>query len=85
MQTDAGRVGEHVEDVALEPAAPALGAERPVLVPVALPAGLDLEVVVGHVLLYPVAAVPSRVRGQAAIARAANRTFRVTTRIGQVR
>jgi hypothetical protein len=25
-----------------------------VLVPVALPAGLDLEVVVGHILLYPV-------------------------------
>jgi hypothetical protein len=36
-----------------------------VLVPVALPAGLDLEVVVGHVLLYPVAS---------------DRTFRVTTR-----
>src|SRR5512145_1739082 len=58
MQTDAGRVGEHVEDVALGPAAPARGAERPVLVPVALPTGLDLEVVVGHVLLYPVAVVP---------------------------
>src|SRR5262247_909981 len=59
VETDAGRVGEHVEDVALGPAAPARGAERPVLVPVALPAGLDLEVVVGHVLLYPVAVCPS--------------------------
>jgi len=58
VQTDAGRVREHVEDVALGPAAMARGAERPVLVPVALPAGLDLEMVVGHVLLYPVAAVP---------------------------
>jgi len=47
VQTDAGRIGEHVEDVALEPAAPARGAERPVLVPVALPPGLDIEVVVG--------------------------------------
>src|SRR5262249_62313580 len=56
MQTNAGRVGEHVEDVALGPAALARGAERPVLFPVALPAGLDLEVVVGHVVLYPVAA-----------------------------
>src|SRR4029453_15361551 len=56
-QSDAGRVGEHVEDVALGPAAPACGAEGPVLVPVALPAGFDLEVVVGHVLLYPGAAV----------------------------
>src|SRR5262245_37646802 len=56
MQTDAGRVGEHVEDVALGPAAPTCGAERPMFVPVALPARLDLEVVVGHVLLYPVAA-----------------------------
>src|SRR5215831_2904595 len=61
VQTDAGRVGEHVEDVALGPAGPARGAERSVLVPVALPAGLDLEVVVGHVLLYPVAAVPPSV------------------------
>src|SRR5262245_19789206 len=52
VQTDAGRVGEHVEDVALGPAAPARGAECPVLAPVALPAGLDLEVVVGHILLY---------------------------------
>src|SRR5262245_58968770 len=63
MQTDAGRVGEHVEDVALGPAAPARGAERPVLVPVALPAGLDLEVVVAHIQLYPVAAVPPSVHG----------------------
>jgi len=52
VQTDAGRVGEHIEDVALGTTAPARGAERPVLVPVALPAGLDLEVVVGHALLY---------------------------------
>ena len=58
MQTDAGRVGKHVEDVALGPAAPARGAERPMLVAVVLPAGLDLAVVVGHVLLYPVSAVP---------------------------
>ena len=58
VQADAGRVGEHVEDVALGPAAPARGAERPVLVPVALPAGLDLEVVVGHVLLYPARVAP---------------------------
>src|SRR5207247_10183107 len=71
VQTDAGRVGEHVKDVALGPAATARGAERPVLVPVALPAGLDLEVVVGHVLLYPVAAVPPSVRARAPIARAA--------------
>src|SRR5689334_10100787 len=49
VQADAGRVGEHVEDVALGPAAPARGAERPVRVPVVLPARLDLEVVVGHV------------------------------------
>jgi hypothetical protein len=62
VQTDAGRVGEHVEDVALGPAAPARGAERPALVPVALPAGLDREVVVGHVLLYAVAAVPPSIR-----------------------
>jgi hypothetical protein len=54
VQSDAGRVREHVED-ALGPADPARGAERPVLVPVALPAGLGLEVVVGHVLLYPIA------------------------------
>src|SRR5262249_1125808 len=54
VQTDAGRVGEHVEDVALGPAAPARGAECPVLAPVALPAGLDLEVVVGHIVLYRV-------------------------------
>ena len=52
VQTDAGRVGEHVEDAVLGPAAPARGAEGPVLVAVALPAGLDLEVVVGHTLLY---------------------------------
>src|SRR4029453_12289303 len=39
--------------------------------PVALPTGLDLEVVVGHVLLYPVAAVPPSVRARAPIARAA--------------
>ena len=52
VQTDSGRVGEHIEDVALGTTAPARGAERPVLVPVALPAGLDLEVVVGHALLY---------------------------------
>src|SRR5262245_46871266 len=71
VQTDAGRVGEHVEDVALGPAATARGAESPVLVPVALPAGLDLEVVVGHVLLYAVAAVPPSVRARASIARAA--------------
>ena len=51
VQTDARRVREHVEDVALGPAGPARGAERLVLVPVALPARLDLEVVVGHVLL----------------------------------
>src|SRR5262249_24139038 len=61
VQTHAGWVGEHIEDVALGPAAPTRVAERPVLVPVALPAGLDLEVVVGHVLLYPVAAVPPTV------------------------
>src|SRR5262249_39466476 len=71
VQTDAGRVGEHVEDVALGPAALACGAERPVLVPVALPAGLDLEVVVGHVLLYPVAAAPPSARARAPIKRAA--------------
>src|SRR5262249_47270556 len=62
VQTDAGRVGEHVEDVAFGPADHARGAERPVLVPVALPARIDLEVVVGHVLLYPVVAVPPSVR-----------------------
>src|SRR5215813_4048824 len=53
VQTDARRVGEHVEDVALGPSAPARRPERPVLVPVALPASLDLEVVVSHILLYP--------------------------------
>jgi len=58
VQTDAGRIGEHVEDIALGPTAPARGAERSVLVPVALPAGLDLEMVVGHALLYRVAAGP---------------------------
>src|SRR5262249_15505090 len=80
VQTDAGRIGEHIEDVALGPAASARGAERPVLVPIALPTSLDLEVVVGHVLLYPVAAVPPSVRAQPAIARVGNHTFRVTTR-----
>ena len=69
-----GRLGEHVEDVALGPAAPARRAERPVLVPVARPAGLDLEVVVGHVLLYPIAAVLPSVR-----ARAPNRASRGIT------
>src|SRR4029434_10644395 len=76
MQTDAGRVGEHVEDVALGPAAPARGAERPVLVPVALPTGLDLEVVVGHVLLYPVAAGAPSLGARAPIARGADHTLR---------
>jgi len=51
VRTDAGRERGHVEDVALGPAAPARGAERPVLIP----ADLDLEVVVEHVLLYPIA------------------------------
>ena len=78
MQTDAGRVGEHVKDVALGPAATARGAERPVLVPVALPAGLDLEVVVGHVLLYPVAAVPV-VRQN--VVRAAGKRFGIASRV----
>src|SRR5499426_2891894 len=56
VQTDAGRVGEHVEDVALGPAVTTRGAERSVLVPVALPAGLDLEVVVGAHLEIDLAA-----------------------------
>src|SRR5689334_2585700 len=63
-QADAGRVREHVENVALGPAAPARRPERPVLVPVALPAGFDPEVVVGHVLLYLIAAVLPSVRAQ---------------------
>src|SRR5262249_62051799 len=69
MQTNAGRVGEHVEDVALGPAALARGAERPVLVPVALPAGLDLEVVVGHAVLYPVVAGARSLRAGARLPR----------------